>query len=184
MNRKEIAVYFLILLALFALSIFSGYQEAKRNPIKAESVVHQFSSEFGFVKRLPSYAVFALIFLNNSIKAFVVMILGSLFGIAPIFFVFINGYLIGLVTYAVGLKIGMRKVVMMLVPHGVIEIPAVILACSYGLWLGRMFFKKITGDNVSMSECIKEAIRVFFKTVVPMLIIAAFVETFITPRIA
>lgn len=184
MNKKEIVAYFIVLTTLFALSALAGYQAAKNNPIEAEQFLHQFSSELGFIKFLPPIVIFLLIFLNNSVKALIAMILGIFFGLVPIFFVFINGYLVGLVLYTVGLKMGLRKVLMMILPHGVIEIPAIILACSYGLWLGRMFYRRITGDRISIKTCINAALNYYFRIVVPMLVIAAFVEAYITPHLA
>jgi stage II sporulation protein M len=184
MKKKEIATYFTLLLIIFALSTFAGYQSAKSNPKQAKLFLNQFSSEFGFIKLLPPIVIFAIIFLNNSIKAFIAMILGLFFGLAPVFFVFINGYIIGVVVYAVGLRMGLKKVAMMLIPHGIVEIPAIILACSYGLWLGRMFFKRVTGERISIRSCIDTAIHCYMRTVIPMLLIAAFIETYITPHIA
>ena len=184
MKKKEIAIYFTLLTVIFGLSIFAGYQTAKSHPEQAKQFINQFSSEFGFIKLLPPVIIFAIIFLNNSIKAFIAMILGLFFGLAPIFFVFINGYIIGIVVYVVGLRMGLKRVAMMLIPHGIVEIPAIILACSYGLWLGRMFFRKVTGEKVSIRNCINLAIYYYMRTVVPMLIVAAFIETYITPHFA
>ncbi len=182
--KREIAAYFIFLTVVFFLAIIMGYSSAETNPEMAKSFVEQFSTEFGFIKLLPPLLIFLIIFINNSVKAFVAMVLGTFLGIAPLLFVFINGYIIGVVVYFVGSKVGLERVVMMLVPHGVIEIPAIILACSYGMWLGRMFLKKITGSNVSLGECVERAIRFYVKTVIPMLIVAAFVETFITPHLS
>ncbi len=184
MKKLEILTYFVLLTVIFWFSTFAGYQSARLNPKQAEFFVNQFSSEFGFIKLLPPVVVFAVIFLNNTVKSFVAMILGLFFGLAPLFFVFINGYLIGVVVYVVGLRMGLKRVIMLLVPHGVIEIPAILLACSYGLWLGRMFFKRVRGERISIRECIRTAVVVYAKTVIPMLLLAAFVETFITPRVA
>lgn len=184
MKRSEITLYFLTLLMVLSISILLGYKAAENNPQMAKTFVDQFTSEFGFIKLLPPILIFLIIFINNSVKAFLAMILGIFFGLAPLFFVFVNGYMIGVVVYFVGSKIGIGRVVMMLLPHGVIEIPAIILACSYGMWLGRMFLKKITGSDVSIGNCMELAIRYYLKTVIPMLIVAAFVETFITPHLS
>jgi len=184
MNKKEIIAYFIVLTIIFALSSLAGYHTARNNPKEAEQFLHQFSSELGFIKFLPPIVIFLVIFLNNSIKALIAMILGIFFGLVPVFFVFINGFLVGLVLYTVGLKMGLKKVLMMILPHGIIEIPAIILACSYGLWLGRMFYRRITGDRISIRSCIDVALSYYFRVVVPMLIVAAFVEAYITPHFA
>ncbi len=184
MRQGEILVYFFILTLLFFASIYLGYFTAENFPGMAKGFVEKFSSEFGFIKKLPPFGILAIIFLNNTVKSFVAMLLGLLFGIIPVLFVFINGYLIGVVVYVVGGRIGMDRVLMLLIPHGVLEIPAVLLACSYGVWLGKMVLKKMAGKDVSLGECIDMAVRAYIKTVVPLLLVAAFVETFITPHIA
>ncbi len=184
MKKKEIVAYFVVLLIIFGLATFAGYQTAKSNPEQAKRFLSQFSSELGFIKLLPPTIIFAIIFLNNSIKAFIAMILGLFFGLAPVFFVFINGYIIGIVVYVVGLRMGLKKVAMMLIPHGIIEIPAIILACSYGLWLGKIFLKRVRGERISIRSCIDRAIHSYMRTVIPMLLIAAFIEAFVTPHLA
>jgi len=184
MNRTEILAYFFILCCLFLLSTYTGYFVAMRDPKIAENVLSQFSSEFGFIKLLPRFLIFLIIFVNNAVKAFVAMLLGVLFGLAPVLFVVLNGMMVGMVVYVVGERIGIDRVIMLLLPHGIIEIPAILLACSYGLWLGRMFFEKLRGKDVSMNEMVGEAISKFVKTVVPMLLVSAFVEAYITPMLA
>ncbi len=184
MRRGEILAYFLALTLTFFASVYFGFFTAKKFPDMAKGFVEKFSSEFGFIKRLPSVEIFAIIFLNNTVKSFMAMLFGLLFGIVPVLFVFINGYIIGVVVYVVGCRVGMYRVIMLLIPHGVLEIPAVILACSYGVWLGKMALKKAAGKDVSLRECIERTVRAYVKTVVPLLLVAAFVETFITPHIA
>jgi stage II sporulation protein M len=184
MVKREILVYFLALTLLFGVSILAGYYNAKSDPDQARMVINQFKSEFGFIKKLPSVVIFAIIFINNSTKALVAMILGIFFGLAPILFVLINGYLIGIVLYIVGTEMGLKDVLMLLVPHGIIEIPAIIIACSYGIWLGRMFYNRVRGNESSIKPYVMHALRQYLRIVVPMLFVAAFVETYITPLLA
>ncbi len=184
MNKTEILAYFFILACLFLFSIYSGYLVAMNDPMIAKNVLTQFSQEFGFIKQLPRFLIFFIIFINNTVKAFVAMLLGVLFGLVPVLFVMINGIMVGIVVYVVGERIGTERVIMLLLPHGMIEIPAMLLACSYGVWLGRMFFERLRGKDVSMKEMIKEAVSKFVRTVLPMLLIAAFIEAYITPMLA
>ena len=92
--------------------------------------------------------------------------------------------LIGIVLYISSMKIGMLSSIMLILPHGIIEIPALILGCSYGLWLGKMLILKIIGKEVPMMDCIKYSIIQYVKFIIPMLIIAALVETYLTPFIS
>ncbi len=47
-----------------------------------------------------------------------------------------------------------------------------------------MFFKKVTGEKIQIRNCINLAVYNYMRTVVPMLIVAAFIETYITPHLA
>jgi len=63
-------------------------------------------------------------------------------------------------------------------PHGTIEIPALLLAGSYELWLGVTFVRRIRGkENTLLRVHIEKAFRRYFGVVFPLLIVAAAIET-------
>jgi uncharacterized membrane protein SpoIIM required for sporulation len=65
-------------------------------------------------------------------------------------------------------------------PHSMLEMPAVILAAAYGLWLGVTFTNRIRQRNlVGFGYQVRHAIRMFFKIAFPLFILAAFIETFL-----
>jgi len=111
------------------------------------------------------------------------MLLGVIFGLIPLLFIVVNGFIIGIVLYVSSMKIGTWTTIMLIVPHGVIEIPALILGCSYGLWFGKMLIWKMRGKKVSIKGCMKYLITNYIKIILPMLVVAALVETYITPFI-
>jgi len=160
----------------------AGFFFAKENKELAEKTIEQLFSQFEFVRDMNPASIFLIIFLNNSAKALMAMLAGFLFGIFPIFFVILNGYLIGLVAYVKGKEMGFDVVALTLIPHGVLEIPAIIFACSYGVWLGKQFWRAMNGEIVFRNAVI-HALRKYLKIVLPMLLIAAIVETFVTPYI-
>lgn len=177
---KEIAIMTII----FLTSLYLGYLWAESNPTLAKDVVKELFEGLSFVKDLPSFLIFLLIFFNNSVKSLLSMLLGVFFGIVPVLFVLFNGYLIGVVVSVSSKNVGIWKVLLMLIPHGILEIPAIIIACAYGLRIGFATFKKIRGGNVSVSDEIRKALEVFAKIVTPTLLIAAFIETYITPLVS
>lgn len=86
----------------------------------------------------PQWNFFVFIFLNNAIKGVVIIFLGALFGILPAIFLFINGAVIGYLIHLSALQ-GQDLfdlIVKGLLPHGIIEIPAIIIACAFGLHYG------------------------------------------------
>lgn len=67
-----------------------------------------------------------------------------------------------------------------ILPHGVLEIPAVIFSAAYGLWLGVTFAKRIRQrDMAGFGDQVIHGIRMFFKIAFPLFILAAFIETFL-----
>ena len=76
-------------------------------------------------------------------KSFAILLDGILFGLVPLIAVATNAYVLGVAYLFASGKVGYLKAAKAVLPHGVLEIPAVILAASYGLWLGVTFAKRI-----------------------------------------
>jgi stage II sporulation protein M len=63
-------------------------------------------------------------------------------------------------------------------PHGIIEIPALLFAASYGLWLGVTAVRRLRGKESTLLRFhIEHAFRRYFAVVFPLLIVAAAIET-------
>lgn len=166
---------FLALTLIFLGSCYLGYVLAEIYPDAVEKELESIREFFRSLSSegLSPLEIFLLIFLNNSIKSFIAMLLGVLFGVVPILFIFLNGLIIGFFANFVASEIGIANFILLLLPHGILEIPAVILACSYGLWLGVEFLR----DRKNIKKHILMAISNFVRLVLPMLLVAAFIET-------
>lgn len=114
------------------------------------------------------------IFLNNLRSSFLGIILGVFFGIIPIFYSVFNGYLIGFVAF-ISVAEGGVFVLWRILPHGIFELPAVFISLGLGLKLGTFIFQK----NIlkSFVDFFWNSLRVFLFIVLPLLIIAAIIET-------
>ncbi len=121
-----------------------------------------------------------IIFANNAGKSLLAMLAGFFFGIFPVAFVMLNGYIIGVVVSWREPDWGLLKVILAIIPHGILEIPAIIIACAYGMWLGYRFYLALF-RGVEFRKYLLKAIRVYIRLVLPILLIAALVEAFITP---
>jgi hypothetical protein len=74
--------------------------------------------------------------------------------------------------------VGYSKAALKVLPHGVFELPALLIAASYGLWLGVTVFRRIRGkESILLRFHIEHAFRRYFAIVFPLLIIAAAIET-------
>jgi len=82
--------------------------------------------------------LFVFIFINNFLKAILAVFLGALFGLFPVVFLVSNGMLLGYVVASIkaaGLDVA-DSVIRGLLPHGVLEIFAILVAAAYGLRYG------------------------------------------------
>jgi len=112
--------------------------------------------------------VIAKIFAHNAIASFIALLSGALLSLIPLSMVIANGYVVGSVVIPRLSKIGL------LIPHGVFELPAFVLVCSYGIWLGLWPFKRGRIENLKLR--LKQCIIIYVWIVVPLLIIAATIE--------
>lgn len=173
----EVERIFVALSALFLLSCYFGYLLAEIYPEYARleiEIIKEFLKNFS-TRDIPPIAIFIIIVLNNSIKSFVAMVLGVLLGVAPILFVMINGTIIGIFANVFGEEMGTTSFILKILPHGILEIPAVILASSYGVWLGIEFLR----DRKNIDKHLRFAVNKFVKIVLPMLLVAAMIETYL-----
>jgi stage II sporulation protein M len=113
------------------------------------------------------------IFFNNIKASFFVIVLGVLIGIFPIITAIVNGYLLGFVARNVVESNGIL-VLWRLLPHGIFELPAIILSMGLGLKLGMNLFSK-KGREKFRKDFV-EALRFFVFVILPLLIIAGIIE--------
>jgi len=115
------------------------------------------------------------IFFNNLQSSFYGMIFGSIFGIFPLISIIFNGYLIGFVSI-LGVKSQGILVLWRLFPHGIFELPAVLISLGLGLRIGTYLFIK-KNKKLSFNKTFMESLRAFFMIMIPLLLIAAIIES-------
>lgn len=166
-------------LFFFLISVLLGYYTAATQTQEVIALIDSLATELEPLMDLGPVTLFLLIFLNNSIKTFVMMLLGVFFGIVPAIFLISNGYILGIVGHLVGHEVGMGSLFVGIVPHGIIEIPVMLFAAAYGLWLGARFMLTIKyGESIKYH--IQSAVKTYIHVFVPLFFFAAFIEVFIT----
>ncbi len=118
--------------------------------------------------------LFLFIFQNNLKTSFLVLIGGVALGIFPFLNLIANGYLIGIVSQWSVESSGIH-ILLRLLPHGIFEFPAFLIAASFGLKIGTFIFAKNKG--MALLEELEKGLTVFLLLIVPLLLIAAFIET-------
>lgn len=125
--------------------------------------------------------VFLLILVNNLIATILVLLLGVVFGILPVAAVGFNGFLLGVLVRQGGIVAGYGQVALKVLPHGVFEVPALLLAAAYGVWIGMTAIRWVQGRKVlPIKGQVKHALLRYAAVVVPLLVIAAVIETALT----
>jgi stage II sporulation protein M len=128
-----------------------------------------------------SIVLLVIIFVNNALKTLGLIFLGILLGVPTALLIGINGFIIGGFASALAAANGWTYVVASLLPHGVIEIPVVLLAAALGLTLGTESFKWLQHRENSVRPVMSDCLKVYTRLILPGLAVAAIVETFVTP---
>jgi len=130
---------------------------------------------------LPRLKLAGAIFINNAAKTLLSILLGALLGIVPGFFLLANGVALGV---AWSLSASMRGAwfsLLSLLPHGILELPAVFLGTSIGMLIGVEALKQLTGKSEArIGAELTSGLRFFCTVIVPLLFVAALVEAFVT----
>ena len=72
-----------------------------------------------------------------------------------------------------------------LLPHGIFELPALILSFSMGLYVCGHLTRRVRGDSTALSlrRCASLSMRLLVFLVLPLLILAAVTEAYVTPLV-
>ena len=122
------------------------------------------------------------LFLNNLEACLVIFVGGALFGIIPVAILFFNGVVIGAILEIARKEAGDLVLLASIVPHGIFEIPAVIVSGALGLMLGRAVTDEFYGKGEAADMAYHYG-RIFVRYIIPFVAIAACIEGFITPAI-
>ena len=113
------------------------------------------------------------IFLHNLIATYVAMCFVVLFGAVPTIIALFNGLILGWIIVTAQARTG-ANIWMIIIPHGIFEWPAMIIAWGIGLWRGWGY--RFSDTSGTWKERWETAHKVFFTIVLPLLFIAAIIE--------
>ncbi|TVR81019.1 MAG: stage II sporulation protein M [Rhodospirillales bacterium] len=169
---------------LFGLGVVLGLAMLRVAPEMAAAIMADVEEFIGTARGLSRLEIFLFIVTNNVFKTLVMMMLGVILGIAPVFFLVSNGAVLAIVAAGAGAAEGAAVVIAGLVPHGIIELAAVFMGAAAGLHLGTVMVQRILARPVLFMPWVKSAWRLFVRVLLPMLILAGAIETWITPAVA
>lgn len=180
-NLHELRPFALAATLALAVGAVAGVIIPALLPEAAHSFGEGISEFVDLARGLSRPELFVFIFLNNTVKALVMMYLGVGFGLVPLVFMFFNGMAIAVIVGGLSLSIGVGTAMTALLPHGLIEITAILLAAAVGLRLGWAFARRLRSQAVPLKAYLTDAWRFFLRLLMPMLLLAAVIETWITP---
>ena len=170
---KTLKNYFLVVFFLFLLiTVFGFFFPYFFN----EQIIKLITELLEQTKDLGPLELISFIIANNVKSAFFGMIFGVFFGIIPLGVAVVNGYVLGFVAKKT-VAIEGFPILFRLLPHGIFELPAVIISLALGLKLG-MFLFVYKGKNKSKEflKWLKDSVRAFVFVIVPLLVIAGIIE--------
>jgi len=180
----KLTEYLAVSVFLFVVSSTLGFYVGLVNPWLSEQLMEALRSSVEPLTTQGALMLLALILLNNASKCLGAIMLGLLFGLAPLIFDVVNGLILGLLAVASAkVEAAPFSFLVKLAPHGALEVPAMLFSVAVGLREGVSMIKKLRGEEVSLKEEAKQGLKLFVRLVLPLLLSAAVIEVFLTPLI-
>jgi uncharacterized membrane protein SpoIIM required for sporulation/ABC-type transport system involved in multi-copper enzyme maturation permease subunit len=195
-SLRRVFPAFLLMVIVAGLSLWMSYDWVMVNI--SDAMAHASPDELAKVEEniseLPDLSSMnghldaSFLFLNNT-RSMVMIFLAGLtsFGVLGVMIYMLNIGLIGGV-YAILKLLGISPLPIFLagiLPHGIFEIPALMLGSAAVLYIGAVIVTPQTGK--SMGEVVLEMMadwaKLFVGIVVPLLAVAALIESYVTPEI-
>lgn len=169
---KESKNYFLIIIIVLGFFSIIGFLF----PVFLIDMIREFVQEIvEKTEGMGFFQLFVFIFQNNVMTAFFGLLLGLVLGLFPLLLAMVNGYVLGFVANF-SVSVAGISILFRLLPHGVFEIPALIISLGLGLKLGMFVFAKHGTRKQVLKYDLENSLRVFLFVVVPLLLIAGLIE--------
>lgn len=189
-QMKDMKHYAIASLATFLLGIFLGFSQSNHFLYYLQEQSAHLQGIVEGINKLDysQWRLLFFIFANNVLVCLLMIYAGTFFGIIPLFTLLSNGLLLGYLAQKHVPDWGWTRFLLAVLPHGIIEIPAVILACAYGIKFGTLVAKMILfipfpTKRASNSKQLLSMLRLSLPLtalLAVLLLTAAFVESMVT----
>jgi stage II sporulation protein M len=177
---KSIRNYIAVSIFLFALTAVMGYFAAALDPELASQWTKQLEA-LKWIMDQPPILIMMIIFFKNLLACTLSVLLGIGLGLVPLMVVTTNGFLLGIVAYSAIQKAGVLYLMAGILPHGIIELPTVLLSIALGFRLGYLLVMTVTKEEADLAGETRIAVHFLVWWITPLLFLAAAIETYITP---
>jgi len=178
---KGLKFYILLSSFIFIFAILGGYAFACNFPEETQEIVKELEEFFSASEKMTSLEMFLFIFENNVVKLFIVVLFGAFAGLIPLLSIWGNGMILGIFAQIVSQELSWTFLIFGILPHGIIEIPVLILSAAIGMKMGKIAVWRIFGGEKNFRKEFTKALKFYILILVPLLFVAALIEAFITP---
>ena len=183
MSEWKLSQALIFTVVIFATSLAVGVVATTGDPSIGENFLSLFKDAVvGGIMGDPAPLLFVKLFLNNLQACLLLFLGGATFGVVSLFILSMNGLIIGSIMELVREEKGMVFIFAAILPHGIFEIPSFILSGALGFLLAKSLFDEWSGNGDAAVEAAHHGLN-FIMYVIPLVLLAAFVEAFITPEI-
>jgi len=179
---REHLPYIIAVVLSFIVGLLYGLSYSPHEAERVSKSVFESLSEIAKFIEIGSILAVILIFAKNALTAFISLIVGPF---SPLIVAY-NGWILG-ALYVYFSNLGKSTFFIAgTVPHGIVEIPALILSGSCGLRLGILVLRKLRykfeGLGFELITSLKPTFKLFLISLL-LFMIAAVIESFVTPII-
>jgi len=179
-TRRWLALYVPVAVAILGLSGLVGFTLGSAVPI--DSLPTPTGTDSGGI--FPPLTTVDLAI--NNLTAMLVMLLGAVsLGLMTVLALVVNGLLIGAVVGIAVQRLAPLVVLALIAPHGVLEIPALLIVSAVGLRFARLTVRYIRGleDELVTRRDLREAGWLVAVSAL-LIVVAAYIEANLTIEIA
>lgn len=126
------------------------------------------------------------LFLNNVTAAFSAILWGLVpFAYLSVFSLGFNFFVVGAVgAYYVHGGTSLAAYLAGILPHGVVELPTLVLFCAAGLYLCSCTTARVRGNkDIRLIPVLAQISTLFLWVILPLLALAALIEAYVTPQL-
>jgi stage II sporulation protein M len=174
--------WLIIAVTLFVVGLVLGLRTPTNTTGLTSQEVNAVEQLADLLASLPKWAVFLFIFFKNVTTILFSFALSPFFCLVPILALALNGWLIGVVSVAVIEEESITYLLAGLLPHGILELPALIMgeavALSFGVTVILSIFKRERRGLILTS--LKQNAK-YLVIALGLFLPAAIIETYLTP---
>lgn len=181
--RRELRPWVISVALLFSLVAAVSYVYLGTHPAAADKILELAESKLPRIDR--GQGVIGIVLRRNLLATALITFSGFFtVGLLPLMNIVSNAFIIGTLLNVLSVRMSvspLQVVVFGILPHGMFEIPALVLAGALGVRLGAAALRRLTGrGELPVAVVFKESLRTYLLVIAPLLLLAACIEGTLT----